>query len=300
MRYHIENEFLYVEIDTHGAELVHVFDKENKREVLWQAERPFWNRHAPILFPNVGKHYENVYCINGKTYPTSQHGFARDKEFKPVDATEHAISFELQDDEETRKIFPWKFSLIITYGLTEKSLSVSYRVKNKSQEIMYFTIGGHPGFSVPVLPDTQRNQYHLIFKNGPVLKYKLIYENSGNVWNEKEYELSLENAGEFYRYPVKDDLFDRDALVFDEGQIQYAGIAYPDGTPYIEMECEGFTHFGIWSMKAGTENAPFVCLEPWMGRCDNYGFSEEISKKKGIIKLDRQEDFMAGYAIKIH
>lgn len=300
MRYSIENECLYVEIDTHGAELMHVFDKKKEREVLWQAEKPFWNRHAPILFPNVGKHFENFYCLNGKTYATSQHGFARDKEFTKIHATENAISFELQDDEETLAIFPWNFSLILTYTLSKNSLSIAYQVKNKSQETMYFTIGGHPGFSVPVLPDTKRNQYHLLFKKGPVLQYKLIYEGSGNVCKEKEYTLPLESVGTHYRYPITDDLFDRDALVFDDGQISYAGISYPDGTPYIEMECEGFTHFGIWSMKAGTENAPFVCLEPWMGRCDDYGFSEEISKKRGILSLKGEKEFSAGYTVTIH
>ena len=53
----IENDFLKVTIDDHGAELVSIYDKEKDREVIWQGDPKFWGRHAPVLFPNVGKHY---------------------------------------------------------------------------------------------------------------------------------------------------------------------------------------------------------------------------------------------------
>ena len=90
-------------------------------------------------------------------------------------------------------------------------------------------------------------------------------------------------------------MFDQDALIFDEGQVQWAALGYPDGKPYVSLECRGFTNFGIWSVPG----APFVCLEPWMGRCDDYGFSGEISQKPGILKLDPSDTFQKSYEIRV-
>lgn len=149
MRQVLENEYLKVSVEDHGAELVSVYDKENEREELWQAEPPYWNRHAPILFPNVGKHHDNTYRLNGKEFRTSQHGFARDREFVCISKTASVLTHKLVSDEETRSYFPFDFELYITHRLEERQLSVEWKVVNTSGEIMYFTIGGHPGFRVP-------------------------------------------------------------------------------------------------------------------------------------------------------
>ena len=68
------------------------FDKVHNREVIWQADPAYWKRHAPVLFPNVGRHFEDHYRINGVEYPSSQHGFARDSEFTCVDMTADSIT----------------------------------------------------------------------------------------------------------------------------------------------------------------------------------------------------------------
>lgn len=64
--YTIENEKLSVTIDAHGAEVSSIYDKENDRELIWQADPAFWNRHAPVLFPNVGKYYGGHFTYNAK------------------------------------------------------------------------------------------------------------------------------------------------------------------------------------------------------------------------------------------
>ena len=90
-------------------------------------------------------------------------------------------------------------------------------------------------------------------------------------------------------------LFDHDALVFDN-QITRAGIQLPDGTPYLELRCVGFPNFGIWS---ASQDAPFVCLEPWMGRCDDCGFTGDLSEKPFINHLKMDEMFETAYTIEI-
>ena len=105
------------------------------------------------------------------------------------------------------------------------------------------------------------------------------------------YTLVLENGS----CQITEGMFDKDALIFDDGQISKAGIALPDGTPYVEISCAGFPNFGIWS--AG--DAPFVCLEPWMGRCDNTGYDKELSQKANINMLEPEDVFDKSYVISV-
>ena len=76
----LTNNILSVEVAEHGAELISL--KKDDREYMWSGDPAFWNRHAPILFPAVGKPFENTIRVDSKTYPMKQHGFARDSEYE--------------------------------------------------------------------------------------------------------------------------------------------------------------------------------------------------------------------------
>lgn len=289
----IKNERLSVTIAAHGAELSSIYDKANDRELVWQADPAFWNRHAPVLFPNVGKYYGGHFTHNGTDYPMGQHGFARDTEFEQAASGENFVTYRLCADEESKKVYPFDFVLEITHRLNGNRLTVEWNVKNTDNKEMYFTIGGHPAFNVNVLPDTDFEDYSLVFKEGTEkLSYVLLDAESGTAIGDKVYELELTDS----KYALKKDMFDKDALVFDGGQIEWAALALPDGKPYIALESKGFPNFGIWS-KPG---APYVCLEPWCGRCDNKGFEGEISEKPGIIALKAGETFKKSYDIIVY
>lgn len=289
----IKNERLSVTIAAHGAELSSIYDKANDRELVWQADPAFWNRHAPVLFPNVGKYYGGHFTYNGTDYPMGQHGFARDTEFEQAASGENFVTYRLCADEESKKVYPFDFVLEITHRLNGNRLTVEWNVKNTDNKEMYFTIGGHPAFNVNVLPDTNFEDYSLVFKEGTEkLSYVLLDAESGTAIGDKVYELELTDS----KYALKKDMFDKDALVFDGGQIEWAALALPDGKPYIALESKGFPNFGIWS-KPG---APYVCLEPWCGRCDNKGFEGEISEKPGIIALKAGETFKKSYDIIVY
>lgn len=289
----IKNEKLSVTIAAHGAELSSIYDKANDRELVWKADPAFWNRHAPVLFPNVGKYYGGHFTYNGTDYPMGQHGFARDTEFEQAASGENFVTYRLCADEESKKVYPFDFVLEITHRLNGNRLTVEWNVKNTDNKEMYFTIGGHPAFNVNVLPDTDFEDYSLVFKEGTEkLYYVLLDAESGIAIGDKVYELELTDS----KYALKKDMFDKDALVFDGGQIEWAALALPDGKPYIALESKGFPNFGIWS-KPG---APYVCLEPWCGRCDNKGFEGEISEKPGIIALKAGETFKKSYDIIVY
>ena len=288
----IENSFLKISVSDHGAELTGIYDKTNDREILWQADPAYWKRHAPVLFPNVGRNYKDIWRLNGKEYPSRQHGFARDSDFICTDITDNSLTFILKSSEETLKVYPFAFALKITYTLKEHDLDVCWEVVNNDSETMYFTIGGHPAFRVPVREGESQSDCRLAFEGLDALTYLLIDTSAGTVIADEPHTLSLENG----TCSIAPHMFDKDALVFDNGQIEWAALALPDGKPYIALESKNFPNFGIWS-KPG---APYVCLEPWCGRCDNKGFQGEISEKPGINTLKAGEVFKKSYDIIVY
>lgn len=284
----LENDFLCVEIAEHGAEVTRIYDKQNETDVLWEGKPEFWKRHSPVLFPNVGKTYQNVIRVNGAEYPTVQHGFARDKDFFCINATSNTAFFMLCSSEETKKVYPYDFTLFINYYLHGKELTVEWVVKNDSKETICFTIGAHPAFRF-AKPEEKKEDYVLRFPGKEKLEYIRIDPQTGTGVPEKVYTMELENE----MYPLSEEMFAYDARVFDNTQIEEAWICKKDGTPYVGLRSKDFPNYGIWSVK----DAPFVCLEPWAGRCDNVGFTGDISEKPGVNKLDSGRQFTKGYTI---
>ena len=137
----LENERFCVEIAELGAELTRIYDKKTETDILWEGDPAYWKRHSPVLFPNVGKTYRNTVLINGTQYPTAQHGFARDNEFRCISSGKGKASFLLVSTEDTKEVYPFDFELVITYILKEEGIQVIWEVKNPADETMYFTIG---------------------------------------------------------------------------------------------------------------------------------------------------------------
>lgn len=289
-RYTMENERLKVTIDDLGAELVSIYDKKYDREIVWQGDPTWWKRQAPILFPNVGKYYGGEYVYHGQHYTQDQHGFARDYELERSASGQDFVTHRFVSNAETREVYPFDFELLITHRLVGNQVDVQWQVTNTGDHEMYFTIGGHPGFNVPVLPGTDYSDYALKFADDQdELHYIHIDMATGTGLPDKVYTMPLTD----HKYQLHKDLFDLDALVFDGGQIRKAGIVMPDGTDYVTIVCDGFPNFGIWA----APGAPFVCLEPWCGRCDNFGYEGELQDKPGINALKADEVFNKCYHI---
>lgn len=284
----LENEFLCVEIAEMGAEVTRIYDKTEDNEILWEGNPVYWKRHSPVLFPNVGKTYKNRVLINGTQYPTSQHGFARDNVFTCIEAANEKASFMFRSSEETKEVYPFDFELHINYKLNKKELTVEWQVKNCGDETMYFTIGGHPAFRF-AKPEETKADYVLKVPGKEKLEYVFIDISCGCANVDEVHTLQLSEE----TYPLSDELFAKDALVVDNGQIEEAWLCHKDGTPYVGVRSAGFPNYGIWSV----EGAPFVCLEPWMGRCDNVGFNAELSEKPNVNKVEAGEKFIKDYTI---
>ena len=299
MKQILENEKLLIEIDDKGAELTRIFDKEKNREVLWNADPEFWPRHAPVLFPNVGRHYQNTYRTGGASYSSSQHGFARDLPFTCVEKGQDTVTHQLLSDEKTRSSYPFDFVLRVRHAVEGRKLTVFWEVKNPNRETMYFTIGGHPAFALP--KDLYR-QCRLYFEGKNSLDYLLITpDGSGTADAAHVHTLKLQD-GCVALASLKDgdqtlaeNFFDLDALIFDHGQIEKVRIILPDGSDYLEMVSPGFSNFGIWA----APGAPFVCLEPWGGRADDTGYTGELKDKPDINALESADTFRKAYYITV-
>lgn len=296
--YIIENDTLRVEIAEHGAELCSIYDKEKQHEAVWTADPAYWNRHAPVLFPFVGKVNGGFYRYKGMSYPMGQHGFARDMEFTFVEQTPDSVTFRLCDNEESHKKYPFSFELEITHRLEGRKVTVEWKVTNPSaDEPLYFSIGGHPAFNCPVDAGTKKTDYFIRFdghEKDASIPYVLIDQPSQGIDVEHVQQLPLDGG----YIPITDTTFDRDAYIFDEGTVQTATLCYPDKTPFVTLSAPGFPSFGVWS-KPHTD-APFVCLEPWIGRCDNMGFDGELPQKYGEQCAEPGQVFEASYTIEVH
>ena len=269
----LENARLRVEIAELGAELMSVYDKQNQTELLFNGDPAYWKRRAPILFPNVGKTYGNTMRINGKSYPTSQHGFARDSVFTLVTADETHALYLLKSNSETLEKYPFDFELAVSYILDKDMIKVHWCVKNLSDTPMPFTIGGHLAFCF-ANPSDPKEDYCLEFPNADSLEYILLDPASGTAVPDQKYPLPLNG----HYLPLAESLFANDAMIFDNSQIDEVWLCHKDGRRRVGMKCEGFPNYGIWSVK----DAPFVCLEPWMGRADNLGFDAELAEKPNV------------------
>ncbi len=310
MLHTIENDVLRVTVSDKGAELVSVFDKERNAERIWCADPDVWNRHAPILFPFVGRVAGNKYRYNGEEYEMkTQHGFARDREFELVqlgevqDTEGLCITHRLRSDEESLKIYPFNFELIVMHILRagkSRELVVTWCIRNLDTENeMYYSIGGHPGFSILTEQGMKRDEMYLEFpeyKNGggkAELNY-LLLDKDGLAVADKSYKLELDDGC----CAITPDFFDKDALVFEDYQISQVRLLDKDKKPFVTLTGKGFPYVGIWSKP----NGEFVCLEPWIGRTDDAdrGMSAELSSKTGEEQIEPDGTAIRAYMIEFH
>lgn len=278
-----------IQVNSMGAELTSLKDVATGTEYMWNADPAYWKRTSPVLFPIVGGLKEGKYRLDGREYPMGQHGFARDMEFRLKSQVASEIWFTLESDEETLQKYPYPFVLEIGYELEDRTVIVKWRVKNPATKQMYFSIGGHPAFMCPIDEGTKQSDYKLLFDT----KEPLISSGLQNGLLSNETKTYTQENG---MLPVTEHLFDKDALVIEKHQAQSVALARADGIPYLTVDFDA-PLFGIWSPPG--KNAPFICIEPWYGRCDRADFSDDWTKRDWIESLKPGETFTADYRITI-
>ena len=287
-KFQIRNESLTLEIDAHGAEMKSLTDNRTGQEYLWCGDAAYWGRTSPILFPLVGNYREKQSCFDGKWYSLSQHGFARDMDFELVSEKGDEIWFALEDSPETLEKYPFGFRLELGYRLQGRAVEVLWKVTNKNDREMYFSIGGHPAFNCPLREGEKQTDYRIGFDTCEPLTASVLDEN-GTV-SERTKVLELTDG----MLQITDSLFDEDALIVEHDQAHKVALYTPEGKKYLEVKFEA-PLFGIWS-PAG-KHAPFVCIEPWYGRSDRADFGQKLEEREWGNVLKAGEVFTAAYQI---
>lgn len=288
----LKNEALEAMISTSGAELISL--KKGNTEYMWQADPVYWGRTSPVLFPFVGNSKGKEYRYQRKAYAMGAHGFARDMEFEPVSHTETEAVFALESTEETLAKYPFCFRLEISYELSGNSLLVGWKVINKNDGSMYFSIGGHPAFNCPLNGAGKQSDYNLRFlKNGkPLSDLTSAIIGEGGFVVDGALEFGLEDG----YLPITSDLFDTDTLVLEDYQTDEVSLYDPEGKEYVRVSFD-MPLIGIWTPIQ--KNAPFLCIEPWFGRCDNADFEGELLEKAWENKLEGGGEFQTKYSISV-
>ena len=278
----IENEYLRVSIADAGAELTSV--KTGSIERIWTADPAVWNRHAPILFPFVGKSMDGKYRIGNVEYPmATQHGFARDMGFACIEETPTSVKHELTSSEWTRERYPYDFRLTVLHRVDRNRLFIEWTIENTGARQMFFSIGGHPGFLLPA--GIRKEDCFIMFPGCDELHY--VSANPAGYAVKDQKTLHLQDS--FIRY--QEDI--PNTWIFEDGQVKEVGIALPDKKPFAILHCDQFPMLAVWA----NPNGPFICLEPWLGRTDDDGFSGSIEEKKGIQRLKAGEGKVISYSI---
>lgn len=278
----ISNSNLTAQINLFGAELISIKNRENK-EYIWEGNPAFWGKHSPLLFPIVGTLKNNSYHYEGMEYHLPRHGFARDIEFKLIEKSENSATFSLSSSDETLKVYPFEFELLVIYTLDGNQLIIDYNIINNSNSVMPFSIGAHPAFALPK----------------PFEDYALAFEQTENLTSYQLENDLLSDTTEIIEMtgnevPLGYSLFEKDALIFKELKSKSITIL-ENKKPLLRVRFDDFPHLGIWTKN----NAPFLCIEPWLGYSDTVDSSGNILKKEGIQILNSNEIFKSNFSIEI-
>ena len=272
-------------IKADGAELCSL--RNEGIELLWQAG-PAWPRHSPLLFPIVGRLKNDQLQHRGKTYPMTQHGFARDVRFEWVEQGAMSCKLVLVDSAATRARYPFAFRFEVTYTIENAGLKVAFEITNSGDEILPASIGAHPAFNWPLLPGLEKEAYALTFSDEEPAPIRRL---AGGLMRAKAEPSPVRGK----TLALSERLFDDDAVIIDRlasRSVRYAA----DRGPSIEMSWEGLPQLGIWSKPGG---AAFLCIEPWHGFASPSEFDGEFADKPGVMQIAPGDKRSLGYRIRV-
>lgn len=279
MEHTLQNDTVSVTIWENGAELRSL--KYQNEEFMWDANPDFWGKTSPILFPFIGGSINNQFTHAGKVYPAKKHGFARDYKFEVANKSDHSISFVLKSNAETLQAYPFEFELYSNYDLTEDGIWMTYQVVNPAEETMYFNLGGHPAFAMPIGDGLQIEDYYVEFEHPEEAETFLIE----GVLLKAEKQLAI--SGKILN--LKPDTFAKDAFVLENLKSQSISLKCHKNSRMVKVDFPGFPYLALWNKP----NAPYLCIEPWYGINDFVDSQGILKEKTGIQQLAGKSTFEA-------
>ncbi|MFL1695863.1 aldose 1-epimerase family protein [Weissella kandleri] len=287
----IENDQLRVEINELGAEITHIWNKNGNFDYIWNDS--LWPKHAPILFPSIGRSVQDKYMYDGDEYPMDQHGFAQGQKFDVIKHENNKVLFELDNNSETEKSFPFKFSLQVQYELQGGHLSVSFNVNNLDQKTFSFSLGAHPAFNVPIDGVGRFEDYQLLFtpKLDELNQYEIIKNpypyRTGNLLQLKNYSNGTIN--------LNHEMFEAGLVIIENQGLDHIILCSDKSQHQIKMNIKDFRYLCLWTKEGA--NAPFLCIEPFQGLPDIDNKMSDLLGKEANVVLEPNENKMLTYSI---
>lgn len=295
MEYTIRNEYLRVTAQTLGGSLRSIRDPEGT-EYLWQGDPAYWKDQAPNLFPYIARMTEGKYTLDGREYHMDIHGFVKDSELTAVEHGGSRLLLRLKDSEETRVQYPYHFTYEAEYRLKGNCLEVVYRVVNEDEKTMYFGIGGHPGFNVPLEKGLHFEDYELQFAGAAGVSSegetrRVGFSSACFVNGMTPYALGDDGV-----LPLRHDLFDDDAIVLTGVPAQVC-LHAKNGRKAVRVSYPQMRYLGIWHKPHS--DAPYVCIEPWSSLPSRDGIVEDLAAQPCLIALDAGKTYENEWKIEI-
>lgn len=290
MIHRIANELLTISVNQVGAELCKIQSIPSGKDYMWEGNPEIWGSTSPVLFPVIGAIKKGFVIYNGKEYAFPRHGFVRNNpKVQLRSQTSDTLTFGLHWDDELLETYPFYFNFEISYTLKGNKIIITHQVSNEGQNLMYFSLGAHPAFKVPMNEGEAYEDYYLEFEESETDSTWLLAE-GGLVGNITKAMLNESNI-----LRLDSHLFDNDALIFKNLKSKKVSLRSEKPKPSITMEYQDFSYLGIWAKP----NAPFVCIEPWLGIADSSDSDQKLENKEGILTLKAGDKFNASYSITV-
>ncbi|WP_302199871.1 aldose 1-epimerase family protein [uncultured Gemmiger sp.] len=270
---------LRVGISSLGAELLSV--KRRSRpdfEYLWQGGPEYYPHRAIHIFPYVGRSTGGVCRLGGELYQMPLHGFAAGLEFDCRVVSESEAVFSLRSCEETRRMYPRDFVLTAVYSLEGSSLRLKHTVENLSSEPMYFGLGLHPGFNLPLEEGRVFGDYGLAFPRAALPMQVGMTEFCFRTGDSSRLTL-----GDGKTLPLSHSMFDNDALILDMTGGE-AVLSAPGSEHSVTIRYPDMRYLSIWHTPK-TE-APFLCVEPMTSLPARQDVVEALEAQEDLITLE--------------
>lgn len=290
MLYTIKNDYLEVQISDNGAEIKSI--KYLNKDYLHNSDPKFWGRSAPLLWPNIGTIKNGTASIDGINYPMKKHGFLRDTLCQVVNNYENKITFTVSADENTLKLYPYDFKILITYELLEQTIHSSLEFINNSNTSMPFNLGLHPAFKVPLDENEKFEDYKIIFDVPGTYEIPTVNLSDGTI----DYNKRCRTFTDLKELPLNYSDYDFDALVFENIKSHQITLTNKDESHSVVFNFDDFPMLGIWT--PNHIKSPFICLEPWIGCADAPTSNGDFKSKRDLIYVEPNTSKTINYSIK--
>ena len=288
MRRNLSNDKIKIEVAERGAELKSL--QCDGIEYIWYSDPKYWGYCSPFLFPVVGTLKDKKTKFGEIEYQIPQHGLIRYRDFKYLGSSDNKISFEFVSDSETYESYPFKHQVNVNYYLNGYEVKAEIIVKNLDKKEMLFNVGGHPAFNVPLYKNEKFTDYRVEFDEPETFDSPKVMPNA--TLNFDEPVLHFENLKEL---KLKKELFDIDTIINTKVKSKSVKLLNKENKG-LKFSYPKFKTLAIWTP---FNDAPFVCLEPWIGYNDHHDTKGYFKDKDDVVTLKPNETFTVEYMIEI-